>query len=278
MINLISQSKISLIIFAMYFVLIPLKVTGQVDNAKFITQSVPDRMSPGQTYNLIVTFENNGTTYWTPGEYRLRVTSGDNPPNYVWSTSDLDLVKIIEPGNTASFEVKVTAPSNEGVYLFTAQLLRGNYPFGETNKPVDVTVSRQVSYNDALNSSAFVEQTVPSVMDAGRPYKVTISMTNTGKTVWTPGNYRLVMLDAAGNAYSGSAWNTYSVGVDESIAPGGSKVFTFDLIPLLPGNYTVQWRMAASDIGLFGDASKSSVVTVNKIEETKKNEGKRGKE
>ncbi len=274
----ISQLKMYLLVLAMYFVLIPLKVNGQVDNSKFINQSVPDRMSPAQTYNLIVTFENNGTTYWTPGDYKLRVTSGDNPPNVVWSTSDLDLVKIIEPGHTASFEVKVTAPSTENVYPFVAQLLRGSYPFGETNKPVDITVSRQVSYNDALNSSAFVEQTIPSVMDAGKPYKVMISMTNTGKTVWTAGNYRLVLLDAAGNAYTGSTWSTYSAGIDESIAPGGTKVFNFEIIPLLPGNYTVQWRMAASDIGLFGDASKSSVVTVNKVEEKKKNEGKRGKE
>src|SRR4030095_2466656 len=192
---------------------------SQVDNAKFINQSVPDRMAPGESYNLIVTFENTGTTYWVSGDYRLRVTSGDQVPSTAWSTMDMDLTKVIEPGHTASFEVKVTAPSYDGVYHFYSQLLHGSYLFGESSSPVDITVSRQVAYKEALNSSAFVEETIPSVMNAGRTYKVMISMTNTGKTVWTPGLYRLVMLDAAGNAYTGSSWNTYSAGLDESIYP-----------------------------------------------------------
>jgi hypothetical protein len=273
----ISKLKFFLPVLFLFYIIVPIRVAAQVDNSKFINQSVPDRMTPGQSYNLIVTFENNGTTYWAPGEYRLRVNSGDNPANTVWSTSDHDLVKIIEPGNTATFEVKVTAPTTESVYPFTAQLIHGSYPFGETNNMVNITVSRQVGYSDALNSSAFVEQTVPQIMEAGKPYKISVSMTNTGKTAWTPGNYRLVMLDASGNAYTGSTWSTYSANIDETIAPGGTKVFTFDIIPLVAGTQTIQWRMAASDNGLFGDASNSSVIVVNKVEE-KKNEGKRGKE
>src|SRR4030095_2741030 len=252
-------------------------ILAQVDNARFINQSVPDRMAPGESYNLIVTYENTGTTYWTPGNYRLRVTSGDQFPNTAWSTMDMDMTNVIDPGHTASFEVKITAPSYDGVYHFYSQLLHGSYPFGENSSPVDITVSRQVSYNEALNSSAFVEETIPSFMEAGKPYKVMISMTNTGKTAWTPGLYRLVMLDAAGNSYTGGSWNTYSAGLDESIYPGSSKVFNFEIIPLLPGNYTLQWRMASSDTGLFGDVTRPHTVVVNRVVE-KKNEGKRGKE
>src|SRR5215204_2352068 len=128
-----SKLKFCLFILLILYIIIPIKTAGQIDNSKFINQSVPDRMTPGQTYNLLVTFENNGSTYWTPGEYRLRVTSGDSPPNTIWSTSDHDLVKIIEPGNTVTFEVRVTAPTTESVYPFMAQLLHGSYPFGETN-------------------------------------------------------------------------------------------------------------------------------------------------
>lgn len=248
-----------------------------VDNSRFINQSVPDRMTPGQTYELIFTFENNGTTYWTPGDYRIRVSSDGSSMGTVWAPTDMDFVRTIEPGNTATFQVKVTAPSSEGVYPIRAQLLHGSYNFGESSKPSDITVSIQVNIKEALNSAAFVEQTVPTVMETGKPYKVLISMTNTGKTVWTPGMYRLVMLDAAGNSYTGSSWNTYSVGIDESITPSGSKVFNFEIIPLLPGTYTMQWRMASSETGLFGDVTNPAVVTVNKIE-VKKNEGKRGKE
>lgn len=249
---------------------------AQVDNSKFVTQSIPDRMSPGQTYNVIVTFENNGTTSWAPGDYKLRVTSTDGK-SPAWTGGDMDLVKVIEPGNTASFELKVTAPSSEGIYPFTAQLMRNGNVFGEPNKAIDVSVSPSVGINDALNSSAFVQQTVPSVMDMGKPYKVMVSMTNTGKTTWTPGMYRLVMLDASGVVYTGPNWGTYSVGIDENIAPGGTKVFNFELLPITDGNFSLQWRMAAGDNGLFGDASNVATVKVNKIEE-KKNIGKEGKE
>lgn len=270
--------KLSLLAFLLSYTIIPAKLYTQVDNSKFINQSVPDNMTPGQTYNLIVTFENTGSTYWQPGDYKLRVSSGSSSVKSVWTISDLDLVKIIEPGNTATFEVNVTAPSTEGVYPFTAQLTRSGNAFGESNKAVDINVVQQSGSNNTLNSSAFVEQSVPLMMDAGKPYKISVSMTNTGKTSWTPGVYRLVMLDAAGNSYTGSTWSAYSVGLDETINPGGTKVFTFEIIPLIAGNYNVQWRMASSDAGLFGDASKSSVIAVNKIEEVPKNEGKRGKQ
>lgn len=243
-------------------------ISAQVDNSKFVTQSVPDRMSPGQAYNLIVTFENTGTTSWAPGDYKLRLTSTDGKTP-AWTGGDMDLVKIIEPGNTASFELKVTAPSTEGIYPFIAQLMRNGNLFGESNKAIDVTISPSVGVSDMLNSSAFVQQTVPQEMEIGKPYKVMVSMTNTGKTTWTPGNYRLIMLDAAGGAYTGANWGTYSVGIDENISPGGTKVFNFDVVPTVDGNFSLQWRMATGDNGMFGDASNVAVVTVNKIEEPK---------
>ena len=275
-------NKVFLIIFMM-FSFFSVNVTAQssiVDNSKFINQSVPDRMNPGETYNIILTFENSGTTSWTPGDYKLRVTSAsNNPGTSVWVSGDMDLVKVIEPGNTSSFEVKVTAPLSEGVYPLTAQLVRSGNVFGETNKTLEVTVTKQVGLNEALNSAAFVEQTIPSSMEPGKSYKIMISMTNTGKTSWTPGLYRLVMLDAAGNSYTGSNWSTYSVPIDQSITPGGTKVFNFDLTPILPGNYTLQWRMASSETGLFGDVSRPVTITVNNVvEEKRKEEGKRGKE
>lgn len=268
---------VKILIITIFCLILGHSVYSQTDNAKFINQSVPDVMSPGESYTLILTFENTGTTSWIPGEYRIRVNSVDTKPQPVWTSTELDMVRVIEPGNTATFEVKVTAPSTEGVYPFKAELIHGSYAFGESSNPLNISVNRHSSGSNDLNSSAFVEQTVPATMEAGRSYKVSISMTNTGKTTWTAGNYRLVMLDASGNPLSGSIWSTYSVPIDLNIEPGGSKVFNFDVIPLVAGTYNLQWRMAAGDAGLFGDATKTTVVSVNKVE-VKKNEGKRGKD
>lgn len=245
-----------------------------IDNSKFVNQSVPERMSPGESYNLVLTFENNGTTSWVPGDYRLRISPLTSSASE-WSINEMDLTQRIESGNTASFEVKVTAPSTEGVYPFSAKLIHNNFEFGEQSTPVNITVTKQVNILEGLNSAAFVEQTVPQVMETGKSYKVMISFTNTGKTTWSTGLYRLVMLDASGKAYTGSTWSTYSQSLSESIPPGGSKVFNFDISSMLPGTYTVQWRMASSETGLFGDVTSPAVITVVNPPEIK-NEGKSG--
>ena len=246
-------------------------------DSKFVNQSIPDRMTPGQKYNLIVTFQNSGSSSWAPGEVRLKLFSNEETKSPVWAVSELDLVKTIESENTATFEITVSAPSEEGVYKISTQLTNSAGVFGDVSKILEISVSRNVGLNDALNSSAFVEQTVPTLMEAGKSYKVMISYTNTGKTSWDKGSYRLIMLDPSGNPLTGNFWNSYSVSLDETISPGGSKVFNFDLIPYSAGTYTLQWRIASGETGLFGDVSNPAVVTVTPVLEIK-NEGKSGKQ
>jgi len=246
-------------------------------DSKFVNQSIPDRMIPGQKYNLIVTFQNSGSVSWAPGEVRLKLFSNEDSKSPVWSVSELDLVKTIESESTATFEITVTAPSTAGVYKFSSQLTNSAGVFGDVSKILEISVSNEVNLNDALNSSAFVEQTVPPQMEAGKSYKVMVSYTNTGKTSWDKGSYRLIMLDAAGNPLTGNFWSSYSVSLDETITPGGSKVFNFDIIPYSPGTYTLQWRIASGETGLFGDVSNPAVVTVTPVPEIK-NEGKSGKQ
>jgi len=246
-------------------------------DSKFVNQSIPDRMTPGQKYNLIVTFQNSGSSSWAPGEVRLKLFSNEETKSPVWAVSELDLVKTIESENTATFEITVSAPSEEGVYKISTQLTNSAGVFGDVSKILEISVNREVGLNDALNSSAFVEQTVPSQMEAGKSYKVMISYTNTGKTSWDKGSYKLIMLDPSGNPLTGNFWNNYSVSLDETISPGGSKVFNFDLIPYSAGTYTLQWRIASGETGLFGDVSNPAVVTVTPVPEIK-NEGKSGKQ
>ncbi len=273
------------VLIRVVFALIALQLFGFNINAqtkmgydsKFVNQSIPDRMTPGQKYNLIVTFQNSGSTSWIPGEVRLKLFSNEDSKTPVWAVSELDLVKTIESENTATFEITVTAPSEEGVYKISSQLTNSAGVFGDVSKILEISVSRNVGLNDALNSSAFVEQTVPSQMEAGKSYKVMISYTNTGKTSWDKGSYRLIMLDPSGNPLTGNFWNSYSVSLDETIIPGGSKVFNFEIIPYSPGTYTLQWRIASGETGLFGDVSNPAVVTVTPVPEIK-NEGKSGKQ
>ncbi|NOS85775.1 MAG: hypothetical protein HOP31_11590 [Ignavibacteria bacterium] len=274
--SIIKDSRKLLILFMLMGLGSVNQMHAQSFDSKFVNQSIPDRMIPGSKYNIILSFQNSGTDTWTPGVVRLKILP-DDENKALWSVSELELTKMIEPGNTATIELTVTAPSAAGVYKLAGRLTASGSYFGEQSKILEISVNSDVSLTEALNSAAFVEQTVPSIMEAGKKYKVMISYTNTGKTTWNQNSYRLIMLDAAGNPLTGNFWNTYSVSLDENISPGSSKVFNFDIIPFAAGTYTLQWRLASGETGLFGDLSNPAVVTVIPVPEIK-NEGKSGKQ
>jgi hypothetical protein len=238
--------------------------TRTVDNSNFVSQSVPGNMVTGETYKVIVTFMNVGTTTWKPDEYKLRIESGPEASAVnVWGVSDVNLSYNVEPGKTVSFELKVTAPSTDGAYQFVSKMMHGDYYFGQSNERTDVTVGPKVNIQETVNSGAFVEQTVPKLMKMGSTHKVSITFTNTGKTAWTPGKYRLVNLDSKGDALNNKLWDVESVELTETIAPGATKVFIFKVTaPHEKGNYLFQWRMSSSDGGLFGDATNAVDVVV----------------
>jgi len=282
----ITKSKLNFIIrtfFVFLFqtsVLIPVYAQGQnstIDNSKFISHSIPDNMTAGETYNVVVTFENSGTTIWNAGEYKLRVLGTGNNTytgTNVWGVMDQSLTSHIEPGKTLTFELKLKAPSAEGIYTFQTELLRGNNKFGESSPLISVSVGSGSGTGFLLSSAAFVEQTVQDKMEAGKNYKVMITMTNSGKTTWTPGLYRLSFLDPSGTGSTGKKWGVNSVELTENIAPGATKVFVFEVTAPEAGNYTLQWRMSGSQTGLFGDATNIAVIEVSPSRDETKDEGK----
>jgi len=282
----VTKSKLNIIILpALVFLLqaaslMPVYAQGQnstVDNSKFINHSIPDNMTVGETYNVVVTFENSGTTIWNAGEYKLRVLGTGNNTytgTNVWGVSDQTLTSHIEPGKTLTFELKLKAPSAEGIYTFQTELLRGNNKFGESSPLISVSVGSGSGTGFLLSSAAFVEQTVQDKMEAGKNYKVMITMTNSGKTTWTPGLYRLSFLDPSGTGSTDKKWGLNSVEITENIAPGATKVFVFEVTAPEAGNYTLQWRMSGSQTGLFGDATNIAVIEVSPSRDETKDEGK----
>lgn len=238
-----------------------------VDNARFLKQSVPTNMGAGESYKTVITFENNGTTVWLPKEYKLVVIGSGSSTDYIgaspWNVADMPLSSALSPGQSISFEVTLTAPSTEGVYQFTTQMKHNDNFFGEPSTRADITVGPVTSNNNDINSASYVDQSVVSSMTAGAKYKVSVTMTNSGKVSWTPGKYRLASLDARSNVSPTPLWGVSSVELTENIAPGSTKVFLFSVTaPIQEGTYLFQWRMASSDNGLFGDASKSVNVVV----------------
>jgi YD repeat-containing protein len=128
--------------------LIAVNVT--VDQAQFVSQSVPSVMIPQNAYSVSVTMKNTGNTTWD-SNYRL---GSDNPVNNLnWGLNRVYLAsgETIPPGGSKTFTFTVTAPAGPGSYaLFQWRMLReGVQRFGDYS-PVAVVALTQGNLNMAL--------------------------------------------------------------------------------------------------------------------------------
>jgi RHS repeat-associated protein len=227
-------------------------VKGGVNNAAFVSQSVPAVMTPGQSYPITVTMQNTGNTPWTSANlYRL---GAQNPQdNTTWGVARVELPSSVAPGASVTFSFNVTAPSTPATYNFQWRMVEDNVEwFGD--------FTPNVAVKDGVNDSAFVSQNVPATMAPGQSYPITVTMQNTGTTTWTAANlYRL----GAQNPQDNTTWGLPRVELPSSIAPGASATFTFNVTaPSTVGSYNFQWRMVEDNVEWFGAFTTNVVVTV----------------
>ena len=98
-----------------------------VNNAQFVSQSVPTAMAAGQNYQVSVTMQNTGNTTWTrTANYKL---GSRNPQdNLTWSVGRVLLApaNAIAPGQQKTFNFTVTAPTTTATYNFQWGMLQEN--------------------------------------------------------------------------------------------------------------------------------------------------------
>ncbi len=111
------------------------------NNAQFISQDVKSEMETGQTYDVIVTMKNSGSTTWKTGEFKLKVSTkgADNTQN-AWEVANVELSNDILAGSEVTFSFKVTAPNNSGVYNLQCQLVKDGTFFGQPTTNVVINV------------------------------------------------------------------------------------------------------------------------------------------
>jgi len=127
-------------------------------------------------------------------------------------------------------------------------------------------VSRGLSayYNNSsvasTNNAVFVSQTVPSTMTAGRTYSVSVTMQNIGLSTWTAAtSYRL----GSQNPQDNGTWGLGRVGLSNSVPPGASYTFVFNVTaPATAGTYNFQWMMLQEFVMWFGQLSTNVPVVV----------------
>jgi len=229
-----------------------------VNDAQFISQSVPTTMYLGRPYSVSVTVRNSGTTTWSQADLFSLVS--ENPfsnSNFGTNRRDLSTGETVPPGASRTFTFTATAPATAGTYNFQWRMRRRSAPvasFGEftTNVPVNVIDG---------NNAGFFEQSIPTMMGAGTKYEVLIRYFNTGSRPWTFDLYRLI----SQNPYNNTTWGISNVqmGPTETINPGGRKQWYFKVqAPSTPGTYNMQWRMRRLGVEDFGDLTPNVAVVV----------------
>jgi hypothetical protein len=108
--------------------------------------------------------------------------------------------------------------------------------------------------------AAFVSQSVPRTMTAGKPVEVSVTFRNTGTATWAAKeNYRL----GSQNPQDNTIWGFGRVDPASRVAPSQSNTFTFTVTPpTTPGTYNFQWQMLQDGVEWFGQTSTNVAVTV----------------
>lgn len=95
-------------------------VTGSLipmNLSEFVFQNVPTTMIAGQNYSVTLQFKNTGETVWTPGQYQLVSTTGND---LTWAVDAVDMNHntATPPEGFQAFHFDIQAPSEPGTYPF----------------------------------------------------------------------------------------------------------------------------------------------------------------
>jgi len=110
------------------------------NQAQFVSQSVPNAMYVGESYNVSVTMRNVGNTTWqTSSNYWLG--SQNLQDNTRWGMKRVPLPSAVPPGGQITIPFTVTAPGTKGTYNFQWRMVQDGVEwFGPQTTNVQVTV------------------------------------------------------------------------------------------------------------------------------------------
>lgn len=220
------------------------------DNAQFVSQAVPTTVTPGQNFTATITMKNNGTTIWSPSYY-YGLGSSNPLGNTTWGTSRSRITSNVNPDGTTTFTLNLKAPTTTGTYNFQWKMLHDGHNylytpyipanwFGEATPNVSINVANPAPVVVADNA-VVVTQSLPTTMTVGKTYPVSITMKNTGTTVWNTSSYYGL---GSANPLGNMTWGLNRKYITSNVNPDGTSTFTFNVTaPAAAGTYNFQWRL-----------------------------------
>lgn len=105
-------------------------------SCEYVSDNIPTTMTPGQSYNVSVTYRNRGVCWLSTRNFRLGAVGDNNP---FGAFTRVNLSGTIRPGDTYTFNFTLTAPAQGGTFTAAWRMVRDGYAwFGPTvSKTVD---------------------------------------------------------------------------------------------------------------------------------------------
>ena len=201
---------------------------------------------------LVTTTENIGPNpYFT---FHATVTAGtgtSSDPSYCISAEPA--VKILQAVDSSGTCVNGEAANNWKV-TSSSYMTGGRIPF---NRACGNSIPGGTG---TPRAASVISQSVPTFMEAGASYLVSVTLQNNGDNTWTDADlYRL----GAQNPHDNYTWGMNRVALPQSVAPGQQVTVEFYVTaPYNAGYYNFQWRMVQDGVEWFGDLTPNVQVEV----------------
>ncbi len=250
------------VIFFLLMFMLLLSSKSVMAQSQFLSQLVPDVVSPGETFKIVIQFKNTSTQTWNRA-YELKANSP--LAKKTWGKQRIGFPKNarVLPGEPASFVFTLTAPQQPGAYDFNWRMHhRGQGVFGEANPSTQIQVGRRAVVYSEDYDSEFIAQSIDQVMMANENYEVSVIYKNTGNKTWTAHNIFLMSRNPPDNL----TWlvNRIDFAEQERTQPGSFKTFKFVIrAPSKPDAYNFQWKMSRNNNRSFGEKTDNKSITVH---------------
>jgi len=223
-------------------------------DAKITKFSVKTKMLIGKTYTAKVTVRNNGAVTWNSSHQLNLVSTGNAKNAWKYSGGRLGEAERIAPGDSKTFNVKITAPGRTGIYGLQFQVLQGSNTISSNSKTKMIVVETRV------NRVKFISQLLPEKMETNQTNAIVIQFRNNGSSTWTrKSNYKLGLKSRKG------IWNESTIRMDKNLVvpPGEIATFQFNLkSPNKAGVYPIQWQMKKGN-RWFGEPTPELKIDVS---------------
>ena len=220
-----------------------------------VSVDAPASVTAGREFAATVIMRNAGSVPWPEG-VGISLTAVNPANNTLWGVAAVPLGTAVQPGETATFGLRLRAPSDAGEVPFQWQMgWAGGGLFGA---PTDL---RSISVlPEPITSAAPVSVSAPATLMAGERFTATVVMRNSGTTTWpTDGSLGLV----AQNPPSNSVWGVSRVALTTAVAPGEQATFSIEgTAPAVTGNLSFRWQMLREGEGFFEEATVEQSIEV----------------